>query len=200
MTRIHSSCPHRDVALLYVLFATGAKPLEIARLEVRDYLDEDGTVRSESEVRSEVAINGKARPLYFASEKVVAAIDVYLKERVRRGLVLRDSKHFRGLDPLSRLFLTDDGHEMRIRVKEDGKHRHHVCHVILDVYRKIFNWAGLRGASTLSGRRTVAKKLHDRGCDLDSIGEVLGLKGRDSVRKLVPKTVAPLKEMLRQLI
>ena len=36
MTRRHSNCKNRDVALLLVLFATAAKPLEIARLKVGD--------------------------------------------------------------------------------------------------------------------------------------------------------------------
>jgi hypothetical protein len=31
-----------DLSLFYLLFATGARPLEIARLEVRDYLNSDG--------------------------------------------------------------------------------------------------------------------------------------------------------------
>lgn len=42
MTRQHSNCRNRDVALLLVLFATAAKPPEIARLEVRDYVTDDG--------------------------------------------------------------------------------------------------------------------------------------------------------------
>lgn len=37
-----SNRPWHDISLFYLLFATGARPLEIARLEVRDYLDADG--------------------------------------------------------------------------------------------------------------------------------------------------------------
>src|SRR6266576_2247355 len=85
VTRQHSNCRSRDVALLLVLFATAAKQLEIARFEVRDFLNENGEVRGESVMRAAVAINGKERPLFFASTKVVAAVDAYLQERVRRG-------------------------------------------------------------------------------------------------------------------
>lgn len=35
-TKVRSKCPQRDVALLYVLLSTGARPLEIARIEVQD--------------------------------------------------------------------------------------------------------------------------------------------------------------------
>ena len=71
--------------MLLVLLSTAAKPLEIARLVVGDYLTEDGLVREESVMRADAAINGKQRPLFFASTKVVAAVDAYLEERVRRG-------------------------------------------------------------------------------------------------------------------
>ena len=73
------------MALLLVLFATAAKPLEIARLVVSDYLTDDGSVREESVMRADAAINGNGRPLFFASTKVVAAVDAYLEERVRHG-------------------------------------------------------------------------------------------------------------------
>ena len=43
---------------------------EIARLAVRDYLDVDGGVRQESEMRAEVAITGKTRPLHFSSNRL----------------------------------------------------------------------------------------------------------------------------------
>lgn len=43
---------------------------EIARLAVRDYLDVDGGVRQESEMRAEVAITGKTRPLHFSSTRL----------------------------------------------------------------------------------------------------------------------------------
>ncbi|MBK8768149.1 MAG: hypothetical protein IPM01_27540 [Burkholderiaceae bacterium] len=37
--RLRSENANRDVALIYVLFCTGAKPIEIARLAVRDHLN-----------------------------------------------------------------------------------------------------------------------------------------------------------------
>ena len=43
--RLRSENAHRDVALIYVLFCTDAKPIELARLEVRDYLNPDGHKR-----------------------------------------------------------------------------------------------------------------------------------------------------------
>jgi integrase len=198
--RLHSNCRNRDVVLLLVLFATAAKPLEIARLQVGDYLTEDGSVREESVMRADAAINGKARPLFFASTRLVAAVDAYLQERVRRGYGTRKATTYRGLDPESRLFLTGDGREMPIKVRAVGNRKHHLCDVIHDIYRKTFARAGLKGVSALCARRTIAKRLTERGCDVNQIGEVLGLKERDSVLNLIPNERESLKAVIRELV
>ena len=201
--RQHSNCRKRDTALLLVLFSTAAKPLEIARLEVSDYLNEDGSVREASVLRANAAINGKERPLFFASTKVVAAVDAYLEERIRRGQGTKGSTKYQGLDPDSRLFLTGDGYDMPIKVVVIGNRRQYRCGVILDIYRRIFARAGLKGVSALCARRTVAEKLAERGCDIDQIGAVLGLTERNSVRNLIHNehgSRKSLKALVRELV
>lgn len=66
--RVRARSPHplEDLALYYLLLATGARPLEIARFQVSDYLAPDGVVRASSELRAELAITGRARPLRVA--------------------------------------------------------------------------------------------------------------------------------------
>ena len=203
MTRQSSNCRNRDVALLLVLFATAAKPLEIARLEVRDYLTDDGSVREASVIRADTAINGKERPLFFASTKVVAAVDAYLEERIRRGQSTKNGTNYRGLDPNSRLFLTSDGQELPIKVRAIGNRRQYRCGVILDIYRRIFSRAGLKGVSALCARRTVAEKLIERGCDIGQVGTMLGLIERSSVRNLIhgeQESLKSLKAVVRDLV
>jgi hypothetical protein len=138
--------------LLLVLISTAAKPLAIARLEVSDYLSADGSVREASVLRAHAAINGKERPLFFASAKVVASVDAYLEERIRRGQGTQGSTTYRGLDPHSRLFLTGDGHAMPINVRAIGHGRQYRCGVILDIHRRIFDRAGLKGVSAPRSR------------------------------------------------
>ena len=201
--RQHSKCKKRDTALLLVLLSTAAKPLEIARLLVGDYLTEEGLVREESVMRADAAINGTERPLFFASTKVVAAVDAYLEERARRGQGTMDPTKYRGLAPDSRLFLTEDGHELPIKVRAMGDRRQYRCGVLLDIYRRIFARAGLKGVSALSARRTIAEKLVDRGCDVNQVGAVLGLKERNSVRKLIQneqESLKSLKAVVRELV
>ena len=154
-------------------------------------------------MRADAAINRTRRPLFFASTKVVAAIDAYLEERVRRGQGIKNPSTYRGLDPESKLFLTGDGHAMPIKVRSVGNRRHYRCGVILDIYRRIFARAGLKGVSALSARRTMAERLLDRGCDVDQVGVVLGLKKRNSVRNLIhnePEALKPLKAVIRDLL
>jgi integrase len=201
--RQHSKCKKRDTALLLVLLSTAAKPLEIARLLVGDYLTEEGLVREESVMRADAAINGTERPLFFASTKVVAAVDAYLEERSRRGQGTKDRTKYRGLDPDTRLFLTGDGHELPIKVRAVGDRRQYRCGVLLDIYRRIFARAGLKGVSALSARRTIAEKLVDRGCDVNQVGAVLGLKERSSVRNLIQnehESLKSLKAVVRELV
>src|SRR5215510_11240589 len=147
LTHRHSNCPTRDTALLYTVFATGAKPIEIARLTVRDYLTEDGVAIEEAILDQQTAFNGKPRRIFFCNRRAVHAIDAYLEERLRLGHGTRKSKQFRGLDPDSNLFLTNDGRGLQITGRVNGKTRHHHA-VILDTYRRIFARAGLSSLQT----------------------------------------------------
>jgi integrase len=199
-TRTRSPCPTRDVALLYVLLTNGARPLEIARLEVRDYLHADGTVREQSVIRADVAINQKARPLFFTSRKAKEAIEAYLAERVRRGFGTREHAEYRGLDPHSRLFLTEAGKPFAIVSYGGDAGMRFLCRGIHETYRKIFRRIGLAGVSALMVRRTVASRLSDRGAAHEQIGQVLGIGRKRGVRKLIPKVGPSLPSMLRELI
>ncbi|MBW3512137.1 hypothetical protein [Janthinobacterium sp. NKUCC06_STL] len=183
--RLNSRNPKRDEALLMILFSTAAKPLEIARLEVRDYLASDGSVRVQSTIRSDVAINGKERPVYFCNEAVNMAIDQYLAERllVRHGT--SDAKHFRGLIPSSKLFLRRDGESMRILEKNTNSGKQYRCNDILLAYKRIFSFAPFIGITAMSARRTIALKLDTRGIDHAEIGALLGVSELGTVKRLL---------------
>ena len=199
-TRMRSPCPNRDVALLYVLLTTGARPLEIARLEVRDYLNADGSVRTESEMRADVSINQKKRPLFFASAKATESIDAYLAERLTFGYCTSTHSEFRGLDPKSRLFLTEGGLPFEIASYRGQGQVRSLCRGMHDTYRKIFRRIGLSGISALIMRRTVAARMFERGAAEEQIGEVLGISDKKAVRELLPRVHRPLQAVLRELV
>jgi site-specific recombinase XerD len=198
--RGHSENANRDVALLYTMFTTGAKPIEIARLEVRDYLAAEGSVREVSQMRAEIALNGQARPLYFRTHRARDAIDTYLVERVRRRLGAGETASYRGLDPGSRLFLREDGQPFQVLRRETGAKGQFHCRGILDTYRTLFNRAGLLGVTTQSARRDVAKRLRERGADDDQIGELLGIKDLGALRQLLMRMRRPLSSVVENLL
>ena len=198
--RGRSAQPSRDIALFYMLFATGARPLEIARLELRDYLNEDGSVRRESALRAELTITGKSRPLFFASPRLDEALDVYLRVRIDSRHGLGNPSRFRGLEPDSRLFLNAEGEGFRItHYGAPGQHRF-LCRPILEIYRKVFRYADLAGATALSARHTVVARLYDRGADEEQVGAVLGISDRSAVRELFPRTRPTMATLVEALV
>jgi len=195
-----SQRPRHDQALFYMLFATGARPLEIARFEVRDYLNADGTVRRESGVRAEVAITGKARPLYFASTRLDALLGAYLRERVEQELGLGEPGTYGGLNPRSRLFLSANGAGFQITPYGEAGQRRYLCRAILEAYRKLFRYSQLKDVTSLSVRHTVASRLYDRGADEDQVGLLLGIGQRSAVRDLMRRRKPTIAELVDELV
>lgn len=163
--RGRSGNPSRDTALFYMLFATGARPLEIARLEAGDYLSADGSVKRESELRAEVAITRKARPLQFASERLDESMSEYLGRRIELRQGLGPPSDYRGLDPLSRLFVTSTGEGFKITPYGQPGQQRFLCRPILETYRKLFRYAELPGITPMLVRQAVVARLYEYGAD-----------------------------------
>lgn len=202
--RQRSENANRDVALIFVLFCTGAKPIEIARLEVRDYLNRDGSVRERSEMRPEAAVNGRTRPLFFTSSRACAAVDAYLVERTRRRLGVAGPRAagdgaYRGLDPLSALFLTETGKSFEVTDRGPDDPRA-TCRLMIATLRSIFKRAGWTGVTSQSARRAVARRLADKGADGAQVGELLGLSSSRAVRRLLGHERRPLETLARELV
>lgn len=201
-TRIRgrSHQPLEDLALYYMLFAIGARPLEIARLEVRDYLDSSGDVRRDSVLREEVAITCRARPLYFRSKRLDDALGDYLADRLRRGRALGVESQYRGLDPHSRLFLSASGQGFEITPYGREGQRRFRCRGIQETYRKLFRYAELKDVTALTARYTVADRLYSRGADESQLGLLLGIAERSAVRDQFPRRLPTLDALTLDLV
>lgn len=189
-----------DLALYYLLFATGLRPLEVARLELRDYVGVDGSVCRESELRENAAINGKSRPLYFMNSRLDEALDAYFQERLKNGHRLGAPGRYRGLDPDSRLFLGPAGEPYQIMPNGEPGQRRHVCRAVLEIYRKLFRYADIKGLSTQSARLTLMSRMYARGADEDQVGVILGIADRSAVREQLPRPKPMLAELLDEVI
>lgn len=198
--RDRSHQPLEDLALYYMLFATGARPLEIARLEVQDYLDAAGGVRRVSAIRAEVAITSRARPLHFQSARLDDAMDAYLAERIRSEAGLGVEEKYRGLSPRSRLFLSASGEGFQITRYGDEGQKRFICRGIHETYRKLFRYAELERVTALTARHTVADRLYTRGADESQVGLLLGLAERRAVREQFPRRQRTLDELMLDLM
>lgn len=198
--RLRSSRPLHDLALYYLLFATGLRPLEVARLRVSDYLLADGSVVRQSRLRAEAAINGRERPLLFQSSRLDEALQAYLAERLARRQGLGESPAYRGLDGESALFLSSDGTPYRITPNGEPQQNRQVCRTLLEIFRKLFRLSGIKGLNTQSARLTLMSRMYDRGADEDQEGLVLGIADRSAVREQLPRPRPSLVEAVEEPI
>lgn len=182
-----SRVPLRDTALLLTLYGTAMSVTELATITVCDYLDAKGNVRVTSAVRVDVAHNGVERPLFWSNKRVVAAMDAYLAWRLERkhGATVRKGA-YRGLDPQSALFLTEDGRPYTLtkRVLPSGACSYS-CNSLGAYISRLHTNAGIDGGSAQSARRTFAVKQHRQGRDLVHIAAILGHKSVSTTKRLV---------------
>jgi len=192
----------RDAALLLACFGTGMTVTELCRLKVSDYLGEDGGVLRDSLVRAEIAYNHKPRPLCWTNKKLTNAVDAHLVERLVRGHGVTTRKAaYRGLDPDSPLFVSGrTGEGLKISAKRrDGK-TYYSATQLSRLFTRLFDQAGVEGASAQSGRRTLAVKLKRRGIDLRHISEILGIESLEAVKRLCAGDPARLGDIVRRII
>ena len=151
------------------------------------YLNADGTIREKCLVAADFSYNGKARPLYWSSPRVTSAIDKYLTYRLAnsQGITTRKAA-YRGLDPDSALFRASEGEPYRLtKRKTSAGTTSYSCDSLSQLIRKLHLQAGIEGASAMSGRRTFAIRLHQKGYDLRHINELLGHETLTATKNLI---------------
>lgn len=189
-----------DLAIFYLPFATGLRPLEIARLEIRDYLDAEGTVRRRSELRAEAANNGRARPLYFGSTRLNEALCAYLEERTRRGFGLGLTDAYRGLDHQGPLFLDPIGAPYPITPYGEPSQRRFVCRPLIAINRKLFRYAEITDLCAHSARLTMMHWIYQRGADEKQVDLILGISKRSELRAHMQRQKPSFDDLLDELV
>jgi integrase len=189
-----------DLALFYLLLTTGAKPLELARLRVKDVIAPSGAIRSEASLPARASINRVARPVYFKCEVSVEAIIAYLRHRVAKGYGVGTTTRYAGLDPTTPLLLNHDGKPYRIVESSDNGCKRYLCRGILEACRRIFRTAGIAGLCGATLRRTLARRLSDRGATIEQIGEALGITDRKAIRDLLDVQHVDLSTLFDEIV
>lgn len=186
-TAAYSRVTERDTALLLTLYGTALNVTELATITVADYLDTKGVVRVTSAVRVDVSHNGEERPLFWSNKRIVNALDIYLAWRLERkqGVTVKKGA-YRGLDPDSALFLTEEGqpYSLTKRTLPSGV-LSYSCNTLGAYISRLHANAGIEGGSAQSARRTFAVKQHRQGRDLVHIAAILGHKSISTTKRLV---------------
>lgn len=201
-TAAYSRVPERDTALLLTLYGTALNVTELATITVADYLDAKGAVRVTSAVRVDISHNGEERPLFWSNKRVVAALNAYLAWRVehKHGVSIKKNA-FRGLDPDSALFLTEEGqpYSLTKRTLPSGV-LSYSCNTLGAYISRLHANAGIEGGSAQSARRTFAVKQHRQGRDLVHIAAILGHKSITTTKRLVDGDPVRLADIVARAI
>lgn len=201
-TAAYSRVPERDTALLLTLYGTALNVTELATITVADYLDAKGAVRVTSAVRVDISHNGEERPLFWSNKRVVAALNAYLAWRVehKHGVSIKKNA-FRGLDPDSSLFLTEEGqpYSLTKRTLPSGV-LSYSCNTLGAYISRLHANAGIEGGSAQSARRTFAVKQHRQGRDLVHIAAILGHKSITTTKRLVDGDPVRLADIVARAI
>ncbi|MBM7070920.1 site-specific integrase [Shewanella sp. 202IG2-18] len=173
--------PEREKCLLVFFFASALTTLEINRIQIKDILHKNGSIRKRYEVKGEMA-----RTAYI-STRMRQDISPYLNWRVKNKVGLGDHPdHYLGLEPDDALFFTSQGKPFSIvRKKTTVGSDTYSCDALNRHIKKLLKDGGIESPSILSGRRTYAINLHRKGFDESHIHAMLGNKSVETTKKLL---------------
>jgi integrase len=181
-----SPAPVLALALFYVLASTGLWQLEVAMLAIGDVVQCDGRLRASFHLRGGGVAGGDGRVVHLRSAGAVAALEAYLAERVRRRQGMSaDAVAYRGLDPMSPLFLDERGRRLPVVTAARQQAPRTFCRGMHQLCRQVFRHAGMAGLTVELCRRSLAWRLACRGATHEQIGEALGVRDGKAVRALL---------------
>ncbi len=148
--------PFRNRAILYLSFGLGFRACEIRRIRVKDILSPDGTLYEEISLEKRVTKGKKQRHVYLTNKKLCEVLMEHIEDV--KNKCKKKKSPFCIYDPL---FISQKGGEF---LPND------MVRLICNIYKT----AGIIGAKSHSGRRTLITKLIDDGYDLKAIADVVG--------------------------
>ncbi|OYV93228.1 MAG: integrase [Ferrovum sp. 37-45-19] len=150
--------PERNRALILTSFYLGLRVAEIAALKRGDIVNEDGTIKNEIKLSAKQTKGGHPRTVYIP-EKLKPEYIHYLKTR-----------HIK--DPTVPFFHTDP---------RFGFTANSLCVWFFQLYKN----AGISGASSHSGRRTLITGLANKGISVRVLAEIAGHRSISVTQKYI---------------
>lgn len=145
--------PLRNIAMIYCSFGLGLRVKEIASLKISDVFDTRLQVMEEINLKRAMTKGEKQRHVYIHHKKIALALKEHLD-----CLREQEGGHF---SYEGWLFKTQ---------------RHSRFHpdVLQKWFRKLYDKAGIKGASSHSGRRTFITRLIEQGADIKAVSNLAG--------------------------
>ena len=170
----------RNVAIMWMLFASGLRVSEVGKLKVSDVYYPDGELKKSFVIPGTYTKTGKPRTAYIIVPQQREAIEAWRSHRIADNAMVSDKTSYGGLSGDSPLFLTKKGtwRKFAFNVKKyktkDGIKETLVCASLENTVRELIKSAGIQGGSSHSGRRSLATLMDHKGYDLDLIQKILG--------------------------
>lgn len=143
----------RNVAIIYCSYGLGLRVKEISSLTIQDIIDHDGTILDVVNLKRAMTKGDKQRHVYITNKKISHALAEYLhhlKESQQEAYTVK-----------APLFKTQRGSRFHPDVLQKW-------------FRKLYDKAGLVGASSHSGRRTFITRLIEQGADIKAVSRLAG--------------------------
>lgn len=140
--------PERNLAIIYCSFSLGLRVKEIASLTIGDLADEKLKLLDEINLKRAMTKGEKQRHVYMSNKKVRAALQSYL-------------------DSLE----TPKPHHPLFQTQKKSRFTPNVLQIW---FKKLYDKAGIVGASSHSGRRTFITRLIEQGIDIKAVSRLAG--------------------------
>jgi len=141
----------RNTAIIFCSFGLGLRAKEIASLKISDVVDHQLKVLDEVNLTRNMTKGDKQRHVYVTHKKITTALQEHIDH-------LQEQDAF---SQLGWLFKTQRGSRFHPDVLQKW-------------FRKLYDKAGLQGASSHSGRRTFITRLIEQGADIKAVSRLAG--------------------------
>lgn len=171
--RLHGK---RDSLLVLMSYGLGMRVMELAALRISDVMNEKGKIKEELVLQKTKLL--KRRILYIMDNRIKKSILDYLTERKARcekkRLVFCRSQP---------LFLSQKGLSFTSKTLQKR-------------FEQIYKSAGMKGASSHSGRRTFATNLIEKGIDIKAVSTLMGHSDINMTARYVQDNPLRLKKII----
>ncbi|HFQ4922062.1 TPA: tyrosine-type recombinase/integrase [Vibrio vulnificus] len=171
------SNPHQKAAII-ALSLSGLRVTELSRVAVSDLITKRGEIRAEIALRAAITKGCKPRSIWL-SVRTRGLLQDYINHRVQHKQGISLGVEYQGLNPSSCFILSSKGFPYSLKAKHrtayDGTVKtYYAADSVELLVREIYKKCGLKGASSHSGRRSLASNLNAANVPLATIARTLG--------------------------